>query len=366
MPGFTAVVPASPFLRQRMAGLSGVARDVIVADLAGASRIWIIGEAPPRDWEASFRVRGRPLPEITVVAGEGDLPPVGANENRVTLPADALPSPDGVRALRDGVPLSPGDQRIIAAGSPEAVTWAILLASLKPGEGWVGRHINRPISFRMSAFLMRWDVSPNWVTWFTLALAVAMAVILGVGGVAALALGGLLYQAVSVIDCVDGDIARVTYRTSRSGAALDTACDMVANLGFVVGMTTGVVRTYGAHHLDTALVLIGVMLSSIALMTLLVRIGPQRGSFDVLRNALERRLAGRVRLQAFVLAAERMFKRDFYVMVLCLLCLTGLAWTIPGLMLAAATIWLLAILWCSPLIAGDKAGELLPAHLKGG
>ena len=253
MPGFSVVVAASPFLRQRMAGLSGIARDVIVADLAGASRIWIVGgEGLPRNWEASFAVRGRSLPQVAVIATEAELPPPIPGEKRVVLPTDALPSADAIRALRDGEALAPDDYRLVSGSSSRAVTMSILLASLKPTEGWVGRNINRPLSFRMSAFLMRWDVSPNWVTWFTLALAVAMATILGWGGVAALAIGGALYQAVSVIDCVDGDIARVTYRTSRSGAALDTACDMVANLGFVVGMTVGVVRTYGFHHLGTA------------------------------------------------------------------------------------------------------------------
>ena len=41
-----------------------------------------------------------------------------------------------------------------------------------------------------------------------------------------LALGGFLFQAVSVTDSVDGDIARVSWAMSRRGALLDRLYDL--------------------------------------------------------------------------------------------------------------------------------------------
>jgi len=353
MPDFPVVIQVTPFLRQRMAGLTGIARDVIVADLAGARTIIIVSDMPvDPDWVTSFRVRQRPLPDVIVT-------PV-APSTGLFLPGDALPTTDGVAALRDHGITEPQ----FTGYDSQAVTMAILHASLKPTEGWVGRHINRPISFRISALLMRMGVGPDPVTWFTLALAVIMALVLAHGGAGWLAAGGLLYQAVSVIDCIDGDIARATYRFSRRGALLDTACDMVANFGFYLGLTTGVVRTYGSHHMTVAIALVATIVSGVAAMSLLLRLGPRRGSFDVLRAALTIRLHDRPRLQAATLAFEKFFKRDFYVLLACVLCLSGLAWAVPTVMLGGAALWLAAMVWCAPLIVADKRGDLLPPHLR--
>lgn len=336
-----------------MAGLTGVARDVIVADLAGAKSIVIVADAPVEtDWLPSFSARERLLPaiEFTTHTPDGGL----------HFPGDALPTADGISVLRNGT----GDPRQFSGKDARAVTMAILRASMKPTEGWVGRHLNRPISFRISALLMRLGVGPDPVTWFTLALAVIMALVLAHGGAGWLAAGGALYQAVSVIDCVDGDIARVTYRSSRRGALIDTACDMVANLGFYLGLTTGVVRTYGPQHLAVAIALVGAIVFGVAAMSLLLRLGPQRGSFDVLRAALTVRLQRRPRLQAATLAFETLFKRDFYVLLACVLCLGGLSWAVPPIMLAGAVLWIAAMAWCAPLIVADKQGALLPPHLR--
>ncbi len=362
MPAFSIAIPASPFLRQRMAGLSGIARGVIAADLAGARKIYIVSpRGEPADWQRSFRIRGRALPDVAFVT---DLAGIAAepDEPLVTLPVDRLPTVDSLRRLVRTGTLESGQW--FGPGAPRAVTWEILQASMKPSEGWFGRHINRPISFRLSAMLMRGDVSPNAVTWLTFAVAIAMMSLLAQGGLLWLALGGLLYQAVSVIDCVDGDIARVTYQTSRTGAALDTAFDMLANLGFVAALTVGLVRTYGTGLLSVALAVLAIGALCILLMTLLVRLGPRQGSFDVLRAALALRLVARPRLAATVLTGEKLFKRDFYALFAACMCIAGLAWALPQIALVGVCIWLLAILWCAPVIVADKQGELLPAHLK--
>ena len=363
-PGLTVVVPASDFLRQRIAGLSGIARSVIMADLAGARTIHIIADRPvPQDWHRSFAVRERPLPDVII---ESEAPRADSGDRLLVLDPDRLTTAHGLDRLIAGEPpaaLHDGSDYYTAAPASE-IGWRIMTGSMKPGEGWVGRNINRPISFRIASFLLRFDISPNPVTWFTLGLAVVMSVLLSLGGPLWLAVGGALYQAVSVIDCVDGDIARVSYQRSRNGAAFDTACDMLANMGFVVGVTIGIVRTYGTLHLEVALAMVVVAALCIAAMTLLVRAGPGKGSFDVLRAALTLRLAQRPLLGKVVLTGEKMFKRDFYALLAAVLCVSGLAWVIPQAGLVGVIIWLLAIVWCAPLIAGDKHGALLPAHLR--
>ena len=89
---FSVVIPSSPFLRQRMAGLSGVARDVIMADLTGARKIYIVSSrSEPTDWRRSFAVRGRPLPDVTFVDDLAKIA-MAEGERLVVLPADRLPA----------------------------------------------------------------------------------------------------------------------------------------------------------------------------------------------------------------------------------------------------------------------------------
>jgi phosphatidylglycerophosphate synthase len=362
MTAFSVAIPASVLLRRRIGGITGVARAVILADLAGADTIIILADAPvEEDWRRSFSLRGRALPQVTILPSGSPLP-----ERTALLPGDALPTRAALDALAadPGLHLTTGDPRLIARKGDHAMVMDLLRATLKPTEGPVGRWINRPISFRLAALAMKLRLGPDPVTWFTLALAMVMAVVLGHGGAEWLALGGVLYQAVSVIDCVDGDIARVSWAMSRRGALLDTACDMVANFGFVVGLMTGVIRTYGVDYAWIALACVVLLLIGIGAMTALLRLGPRRGSFDVLRAALSRKLEGRPVLQAVTLTLERLFKRDVYVLVACLGCLAQLAWVLPGMLLGGLLIWLGAISWCAPLIAADRSGELLPPHLR--
>ncbi|MCW1429414.1 CDP-alcohol phosphatidyltransferase family protein [Novosphingobium sp. JCM 18896] len=362
-PDFSVAIPTSPFLRQRMGGLTGIGRSVILADLVGARTIYVVSSrAEPIDWPRSFALRERPLPEVVFVADAGEIP---AQARLVMLPADRLLTQQGLRRLVEDPAAAldaPGDG--FGPGAPDAVTWQMLQASMKPSEGWFGRHLNRPISFRMAAWLMRRDVSPNAVTWATFAIAVVMTVLLAHGGLWWLAIGGLLYQVVSVVDCVDGDIARVSHQNSRSGAVLDTGFDMLANLGFAGGLTVGLVRTYGMGQLQVAGAMVVIAALCMSLMALLVRLGPRRGSFDVLRQALALRLASTPRLATVVLTAEKLFKRDFYALFAACLCLAGIPWLVPQLALGGICIWLAAILWCAPVIIADKSGDLLPAHLK--
>jgi CDP-L-myo-inositol myo-inositolphosphotransferase len=351
------------FLRGTYGGLTGIARYVILADLAGADRIWIAGDPPDRrDWEQSFRDRRRPLPEIIVLRDGDRLPPPALHERRMILPADALLTPAGVTALAAGRPA--GDARY-HGDDARSLTMAILRSTIKPTDGWVCRNINRPVSMRISARLLPTGIGPTPVTWFTLLLAAMMVWVLVHGSVWHIVLGGLLYQIVSTVDGVDGEIARSTYRFSARGALLDTICDMLANFGFAIGLMVGLIETYGASYVGYATAITGLLALGVGAMALLLRLGPRKGSFDVLRAALARRLEHWPRLRDAVLTVERLFKRDAYVLFGCVTCLAGLAWTLPPIIIGGLAIWNLAIAWCAPLIIADKDGELLPAHLRG-
>jgi CDP-L-myo-inositol myo-inositolphosphotransferase len=116
--------------------------------------------------------------------------------------------------------------------------WDIVHATGKPGDGLVSRWLNRPISQRITWLVLAIPAArPIHVTVFNALLAVPMVLLLLFGGHWGLLLGAILFQLASMLDGVDGEMARATFRTSREGASLDSAVDMATNFLFVLGLT---------------------------------------------------------------------------------------------------------------------------------
>ena len=115
---------------------------------------------------------------------------------------------------------------------------AIIKATAKSTDGLVSRSVNRPISQAVSSVLMKFpSIRPIHATMGTAVLAVLMfAVLVLYGSPAGLVAGAILFQAASVFDGVDGEIARATYRTSDRGAMIDSLIDAATNLSFVAGI----------------------------------------------------------------------------------------------------------------------------------
>lgn len=92
----------------------------------------------------------------------------------------------------------------------------------RPGDGFVSRHLNRWISSCISELLLRTHISPNQVSLVIALLAIPM-ILLGAYGHLILAAG--LWQLISALDGIDGEIARAKGLSTRFGALLDTTLD---------------------------------------------------------------------------------------------------------------------------------------------
>ncbi|ACS34355.1 bifunctional L-myo-inositol-1-phosphate cytidylyltransferase/CDP-L-myo-inositol myo-inositolphosphotransferase [Thermococcus gammatolerans] len=88
------------------------------------------------------------------------------------------------------------------------------------GDGFISRHLNRKISTRISYLLVE-KVTPNQMTVVAFALGVLSAFLTLIS----LPLAGILYQLSSILDGVDGELARAQLRTSRLGGYVDSILD---------------------------------------------------------------------------------------------------------------------------------------------
>ena len=121
---------------------------------------------------------------------------------------------------------------------PEAIAKAehMLLrsAGAKPTDGPVARHINRPVSARITRWLIHTPLTPNHITLIAFGLSLVGAAMMAAGSWAWLAAGGLMVQLASIVDGCDGEVARIKHMRSDYGAWMDAVLDRYSD-GIVLG-----------------------------------------------------------------------------------------------------------------------------------
>ena len=112
----------------------------------------------------------------------------------------------------------------------------ILRRSLyKEGDGPVSRYVNRPISTRASVWLYLRGayISPNLVSVVSFMVAILASYLLIMGQAL---LSALLIQLSSIMDGIDGELARLYRVKSRFGGALDSFLDRYADLSYTLAV----------------------------------------------------------------------------------------------------------------------------------
>jgi phosphatidylglycerophosphate synthase len=135
-------------------------------------------------------------------------------------------------------------------------------------DGWVDRHLNRKLSPWFSHRFSRMPLTPNQVTImaFTIGLLAALSFAHGswLGGV----VGALLLQWSAIIDCCDGEVARLTFSESTSGYYLDITCDNIVHAAVFAGLAWSSYQELGQNYvlLLGGLAVFGTMMSFVVVL----------------------------------------------------------------------------------------------------
>ena len=113
----------------------------------------------------------------------------------------------------------------------------------KPQDGLVSRFLNRPVSRSITRFLIKFPIHPNVWTLSIFILPIVSCVFLLRGNYAGIVIGAALFQLYSILDGCDGEIARAKHLESKFGEFLDSLCDLLASLLFVVALGFGLDRS---------------------------------------------------------------------------------------------------------------------------
>jgi len=152
--------------------------------------------------------------------------------------------------------------------TPESLSRAkkTLLQSLsKPDDdGFISRHLNRPVSRRFSEILVRTPISPNGISLMSFAVGIIGAVMFCLGGYIWTILAGLMIQLASIIDGCDGEVARLRFQPSKFGGWFDTILDRYADVAIVAGVSFGywLAHPHSAVWLGAMFALTGFIMAS--------------------------------------------------------------------------------------------------------
>jgi phosphatidylglycerophosphate synthase len=115
-----------------------------------------------------------------------------------------------------------------------------LFSSLKGEfEGFIDRYFNRKVSRWFTKVFLAVGASPNAITIVATVVGLIAAVGFGIGTYQSAIVAALLFQFAAVIDCCDGEVARLTFTESPFGAWLDIAMDNVVHMAIFAGIAVG-------------------------------------------------------------------------------------------------------------------------------
>ncbi len=234
--------------------------------LGGRPGVLVDHVPDPDAWAEGMRVR---LHEEHVVAFSKDLDDPSIDCGAFLLPtavfdAQRRAQARGDASLAAAVTELAGKQPLMAVPLPQGLWWqdvdtpqdlrratSRLRRSLtKEADGPVSRYLNRPVSTRMSMALAHLPIHPDVVSLAAFLLGILAAWLLASGrGI----VGGILVQIASILDGVDGEIARLQMRAGPGGALLDGVLDRLADAAIVAGLALWALDTGSDPGLVAAL-----------------------------------------------------------------------------------------------------------------
>ena len=125
-----------------------------------------------------------------------------------------------------------------ATGARDALDW-LLRSLIKDTEGFMSRHVERRISLAITRRLVGTRVTPNAMTLVSLTIGLFGAPFFLSAEPLQQLLGGLLFLTHSILDGCDGELARLKFQESPTGARLDFWGDNLVHVAVFGCMAVG-------------------------------------------------------------------------------------------------------------------------------
>ncbi len=117
-----------------------------------------------------------------------------------------------------------------------------LIVRGKSTDGLVSKYLNRRLSTRLTLLIIKYGIplTPNQVSLISFLIGIASAITYVLGNYV---LGAILIQISSIIDGVDGELARALGRCSSLGAFIDALLDRFVDLSVITAITYSLIAS---------------------------------------------------------------------------------------------------------------------------
>ncbi len=263
---------------RKILGLGLVRRAVLAAGRAGYGRVFVLsanggaaaGAAEAPDWREVAQAAPLVIAPAAILAETGWLERLkdvriepaawAAIPDRIVMVAaaasaaalDALAEEGGARdlsAVEDRLARRFGPPAPVPAGVDPIVVETpadarlaeqrLMRALVKDTDGFMARHVERPISLVISRLLAPTAITPNQMSLISIAVGICGGPFFLSERASLQTIGALLFLAHSILDGCDGELARLKFAESRWGGVLDFWGDNVVHVVIFACMGVG-------------------------------------------------------------------------------------------------------------------------------
>ncbi len=253
--GFSSIVVHGLHVDGALSGIRAERLETTEAGEAGAPRRFILLPAnvvPQPDWLRALLAAPIERDTLYVDASMAMLIETGQPGGVLSAASSAQSAREVLGALRARFPEAPWpvhrDGRFPLAGRGDvarAETW-LLKSLIKSSEGFMSRHVERRVSLALTRRLVATAITPNMMTLISVGIGLSGAPCFLSADPLVQLTGALLFLTHSILDGCDGELARLKFLESRSGALLDFWGDNLVHVAVFLSMAIGWTRSAGA------------------------------------------------------------------------------------------------------------------------
>jgi phosphatidylglycerophosphate synthase len=246
------------------------------------------------------------------------------------------------------IPIIKKDQFLLSSNSSfkKAVT-LVKEYIIKNTGGYIAQKINKRISIPISLLVVNTRIHPNYLTVVNMIIGISSSICLLFGSYWFTVLGGFLFQTASVMDGVDGEVAKFTLKVSKIGGWLDTLSD---NLTLVLFLTVlsylYFINTEGYLPLIVIIVIFAGIIIMLSAMIRYLKKYSKSGSLVAYDREFLQTLPANDPLIFISHKLKYITKKEFFSILFFAICLTGRAYLfvpVIAIVLLFASIILTAI-----------------------
>ncbi|MBU4484331.1 HAD hydrolase-like protein [bacterium] len=211
----------------------------------------------------------------------------------------------------------------------------------KQAAGPLARVLNKRISLPVSLFLARRGIGPNVITFINIIIGVSSGFFAAKGNYLNMLLGAFLFQAASIIDGCDGEVAKLLFKSTKFGQIFDTFSDNLSLLSFLVGVTVGSSIMFNSViPIYLSVAMIAGLMSFFGLMIAFLKKYTDSASLNAFDKEYIRKIEKRGKgfLFAFIKYGKFVMKKDLFSTLFFVLAVFGILPTL--LVFASLAAWI--------------------------